>query len=54
MNPENCTPLREANAVGKKAYCAPKLVEYGSVAKLTQNGGATVTDNDNHLIAACL
>jgi hypothetical protein len=28
----------------KKAYTAPRLVEYGSVAKLTQTGGVTVKD----------
>lgn len=28
----------------KKAYAAPRLVEYGSVAKLTQTGGITVKD----------
>ena len=28
----------------RKAYVAPELVEYGSVAKLTQAGGQTVTD----------
>ena len=28
----------------KKPYTAPRLVEYGSVAKLTQTGGITVKD----------
>lgn len=28
----------------RKAYAAPRLVEYGSVAKLTQTGGVTVQD----------
>jgi hypothetical protein len=28
----------------KKAYSAPRLVEYGSVAKLTQNGAGSVAD----------
>jgi hypothetical protein len=27
-----------------RAYLAPKLVEYGSVAKLTQTGGMTAVD----------
>lgn len=31
-------------ATPKKAYTAPRLVEYGSVAKLTQTGGITVKD----------
>ncbi len=26
----------------KKAYSAPRLVEYGNIAKLTQSAGATV------------
>lgn len=28
----------------RKPYVAPELIEYGSVAKLTQAGGQTVTD----------
>jgi hypothetical protein len=30
--------------VGKKAYVSPNLLEYGTVAKLTQNGTGTATD----------
>lgn len=33
-----------ARKPAKKAYAAPRLVEYGSVAKLTQTGGVTVMD----------
>jgi len=35
-------PAKRTSA--KKAYAAPRLVEYGSVAKLTQTGGITVKD----------
>jgi hypothetical protein len=34
---------REAGRT-RKLYVAPELIEYGSVAKLTQTGGKTVTD----------
>src|SRR4051812_40260882 len=40
-------PSRESTvgrAGAKKAYAAPRLVEYGSVAKLTQNGAGSVAD----------
>ena len=29
----------------RRPYAKPKLLEYGSVAKLTQAGGSTVTEN---------
>jgi len=29
---------------GRRAYSSPKLVEYGSVAKLTQSGGSTMDE----------
>ncbi len=39
------TPRRPvARRTGKKPYTTPGLVEYGSVAKLTQTGGVTVKD----------
>jgi hypothetical protein len=31
-------------AAKRKAYSSPKLVEYGSIAKLTETGGMTTTD----------
>jgi hypothetical protein len=31
-------------ATARQAYVAPELVEYGTVAKLTQTGGQTVQD----------
>jgi hypothetical protein len=34
----------ELDPGGRKPYAAPELVEYGTVAKLTQTGGATVVD----------
>jgi hypothetical protein len=38
------TPEEAARAPRKRAYRAPVLVEYGSVAKLTQAGGSTRSD----------
>jgi hypothetical protein len=32
---------REDGGRAKRAYSAPRLTEYGSVAKLTQSGGST-------------
>lgn len=34
----------ELDSTGRKPYAAPELVEYGTVAKLTQTGGATTLD----------
>jgi hypothetical protein len=33
-----------ADQAGRRPYTKPKLVEYGSVAKLTQSGGSTVNE----------
>lgn len=41
MEPNRTSETAET-ASAKKEYRAPRLVEYGSVAKLTQNAGATV------------
>ena len=38
-------------ALSKKVYAAPTLSEYGTVSKLTQSGGATVTDHGNDMMA---
>ena len=36
---------KQADAkANRKPYAQPRLVEYGSVAKLTQNNGATTVD----------
>ena len=35
---------RQADGPGRRPYLAPELVEYGSVAKLTQTGGRTSVD----------
>ena len=44
MNPENQTTVREEKKPKGKTYSSPKLVEYGSIAKLTQGSGATTAD----------
>jgi len=41
MTQDNPLPARNENEGSRKVYSAPKLVEYGSIAKLTQGGGAT-------------
>ncbi len=38
----------------KKSYVTPSLVEYGSVAKLTQSGGFTTTDISGAAMMPCL
>lgn len=42
--------LQEANnaAVPKKAYVQPTLTEFGAVAKLSQSGASTGTENGPH------
>ncbi|HVC21062.1 MAG TPA: lasso RiPP family leader peptide-containing protein [Vicinamibacterales bacterium] len=40
--PEGTPASRDSR--GKKPYAAPRLVEYGSVAKLTQTGGTTTIE----------
>ena len=42
---------------GKKTYRAPKLTEYGSVAKLTQAGSGTAPDDGSgiaNMMMSCL
>lgn len=38
----------------KRPYAKPKLQEYGSVAKLTQSGGSTMTESGVPLMRSCL
>jgi len=38
----------------RRPYLAPELIEYGTVAKLTQTGGGSVTDFGNMMRMACL
>ena len=38
----------------KKNYATPSLLEYGSIAKLTQTGGATAADFQGATMMACL
>jgi hypothetical protein len=43
--PSDSSAARPDAGIGVlRAYLAPKLVEYGSVAKLTQTGGMTTVD----------
>jgi hypothetical protein len=41
---------------GKKAYAPPRLVEYGNIAKLTQNGAGSGNDGGTtaNMMMACL
>jgi len=46
-HPEDSTPRTRQPAEkdrSRRPYVAPELVEYGTVAKLTQTGGTTNTD----------
>jgi hypothetical protein len=43
VNPEPQTAASESSAP-RRVYAAPELIEYGTVAKLTQAGGQTVQD----------
>ena len=43
----------DAGAV-RRPYAAPELVEYGTVAKLTQTGGGSVFDFGGMMMMACL
>jgi hypothetical protein len=38
----------------RRPYAAPLLIEYGTVAKLTQTGGVTVNDFMGRMRMACL
>jgi hypothetical protein len=40
----------------KKAYATPEIVEYGSVAKLTQSGAGSISDGTftNSQLKSCL
>jgi hypothetical protein len=38
----------------KRPYVAPELVEYGTVAKLTQTGGGSVFDGGGMMRTSCL
>jgi len=40
--------------VVKKQYASPRLVEYGSLAKLTQGVGGTIGDGRGMSMAPCL
>ena len=48
------TETNAANTSRKKTYASPTLFEYGSVAKLTQAGGASTTDGEAGMMMSCL
>ena len=39
---------------GKRPYATPRLIEYGSVAKLTQSGGSAQSDGISTFKMVCL
>lgn len=45
--PKDATSMQQENssAVVKKKYASPRLMEYGSLAKLTHGGGGTKDDS---------
>jgi hypothetical protein len=47
-------PARDqgGSATPRRRYEAPKLVDYGSVAKLTQTGGSTLADAGANMMRA--
>jgi hypothetical protein len=44
VSKENKPPAEEPSPRRKRPYAAPRLTEYGSVAKLTQGGGSRLSD----------
>jgi len=48
------TQTNAANTSRKKTYASPTLFEYGSVAKLTQAGGASEADGPVGMMMNCL
>lgn len=42
--PAKTSARAESGSSVRKPYMPPELVEYGTVAKLTQTGGATIVD----------
>lgn len=55
--PKNGTSIQQEShsQVVKKKYASPRLMEYGSLAKLTHGGGGTKNDGGGHnTMSACL
>ena len=52
--PDDAGTMRDTAASGRRSYVAPVLVEYGTVAKLTQTGGGSITDFGAMMRMACL
>jgi hypothetical protein len=44
VSKDNKPPAQEPPSRRKRPYIAPRLTEYGSVAKLTQGGGSRISD----------
>ncbi len=49
-----CDRAVPARGPERRPYDTPKLIEYGTVAKLTQAGGNSSTDFGNMMRMACL
>lgn len=54
--PKDTTSMQQesSSAVVKKKYASPRLMEYGSLAKLTHGGGGTRGDGVGHSTRSCL
>ena len=52
--PIDANRIADTTPNSRRAYVAPVLVEYGTVAKLTQTGGGSVTDFGAMMRMACL
>jgi hypothetical protein len=51
---QGCQPEGAWPALVKKTYTSPSFVEYGTIAKLTQAGGATAADGPVGFMMSCL
>lgn len=55
MSPDQIPPSDKGDDT-KKLYMEPKLIEYGSISKLTQNNAGSFADNSGPqmMMGACL
>ena len=51
---EKRSPAISGEKSTRRPYAKPKLIEYGSVAKLTQSGGSTLTELASPKMKKCL
>lgn len=47
-------PVPDAEAASRRPYTCPRLVEYGSIAKLTQSQGSTLPEGGRPHMQPCL